>query len=95
MITCFNYGVELILTKAQAAIGSHPGDCQAGIDYLLTVPAIRRQLDRLEPAAIARELAEYGAWDSEELQDTEANRARLLWIACGDIQERLAETGAL
>jgi len=89
MKATFNYGITLIITKDQARQGSHQGQCDADIKDLLTVPAIRRQLDKIPAEDIRRELANCGAWDSEELQDVEANRARLLWIACGDIVERL------
>jgi hypothetical protein len=80
---------ELKLTKAQAAQGSHPGPCDADVAELLKVPAIRKQFEKIEPEKIAAELQEYGAWDETELQDTEANKARILWIACGDIVDNL------
>jgi hypothetical protein len=37
--------------------------------------------------AIRRDLAEYGAWDAEELADDGQNWHRLLWIAAGDIAD--------
>lgn len=89
MKTYFDYGTVLNITKAQALQGSHAGQCDTDIEELLKVPAIKRQLDRLPPESIACELREYGAWDAEELADHEANKARLLWIACGDVVERL------
>ena len=79
--------IELNITKAQAAIGSHQGQCDSDIAYLRTFPAIRRQLDKLDPSLVASELKEWGAWDDEELADHDANLSRLLWIACGDIVE--------
>jgi hypothetical protein len=85
---CTSSGIiELNITKEQASIGSHQGQCDDDIEYLLTIPAIRRQIDKLDPDLVAEELSEYGAWDTEELQDHEQNKRRLLWIACGDIQE--------
>lgn len=84
-----NYGNELQLTKEQAAIGSHSGSCDDDILYLRTVPAIRRQLAKLNPDTLREELKEYGAWDETELLDHDANLSRWLWIACGDIMERL------
>ena len=81
--------IELNITKAQAAIGSHQGQCDADIAYLRTIPAIRRQLDKLDPVLLYKELAEYGAWDDEELTDHESNLNRILWIACGVIAEGL------
>lgn len=77
----------LTITKEQARTGAHPGPCDDDIKDLLTVPAIRRQLDKLPPEAIKAELKEYGAWDEDELNDQQENRARILWIACGNVLE--------
>ena len=83
--------IELNITKTQARQGSHMGKCDADIADLCKVPAIKRQLDKLDPAVVAGELRDYGAWDEKELTDHEDNLGRLLWIACGDIIERLVE----
>ncbi len=82
-----NYGNELNITKAQARQGSHPGQCDDDIASLRTIPAIKRQLAKLDPENLRRELKEYGAWDAAELADHDANLSRWLWIACGDIME--------
>ena len=79
--------IELQLTKQQAATGSHSGSCDNDIAYLRQLPAIKRQLAKLEPETLAKELKEYGAWDEIELQDHDQNLTRILWIACGDIAE--------
>lgn len=56
-------------------------------------PKIREQIERdnfpNKPTEekIKAELREYGAWDSEELQDTEQNWQRLVWIAAHNIAE--------
>ena len=78
--------IELNITRAQAAIGSHPGQCDADIAYLRTVPAIRRQLAKIDPAVLREELAEAG-WEAGELADHDANLTRILWLACCDIVE--------
>ena len=61
---------------------SHPGPCDSDV---------ARWLPRVEWLAdadtIRRTLKRYGAWDADELADDDANRARILWIACGDIRE--------
>ena len=80
--------LELNITKADAACGSHQGRCDDDVAALRTAPYIRRQLAKLEPATVAAELKEYGAWDDAELADHGANLARLLWLACGDINDR-------
>lgn len=79
------------MTKKQALEGSHPGPCDEDIKALLQEPKIKRQFKKIPPAAIAEELKGYGAWDETELNDHEANKARILWIACGDIREELHE----
>lgn len=81
--------IELLITKHQARIGSHSGDCAQDIAYLRKYPRIRRQLAKLDPVVLALELKEYGAWDGVELADHDANLSRVLWIACGDIAENL------
>lgn len=82
---------ELKITKAQAMQGSHPGPCDYDIEELLQVPAIRRQFNKIPAELIAQELKEYGAWDEQELSNHEENKARILWIACGDIVEEMHE----
>lgn len=84
---------ELQLTKAQAAQGSHQGQCDDDIKALLDVPSIKRQFNKIPAELLAAELQEYGAWDEIELQDHEANKARILWVACGDINTNFASKG--
>jgi len=48
-------------------------------------------LSHISDDCLAAELKEYGAWDSEELQDREANERRILWIAAGNIKENELE----
>lgn len=79
--------IELQLTRAQAHIGAHQGQCDASVAELLLVPAISNQLDKLSPTLVSECLREYGVWDAEELADHAANLSRLLWIACCDIVE--------
>lgn len=79
---------SLKLTRAQAAEGSHSGDCDDDIRHLLTIPAIKRQFTKIDPDHIRAELKEYGAWDEEELSHIEENQRRILWIACGNISEQ-------
>lgn len=79
--------IEIKITKEQARTGSHQGRCDEDISYLRMVPAIRRQLDKLNPDIVSKELKEYGAWDEEQRKDHDENLNRLLWIACGDIVE--------
>ena len=79
-------GFEIELTRAQAAQGSHAGRCDEDIEELLRVPHIAKALRTINPSSIAEELEGFGAWDSIELADYEANLRRILWVACGNIQ---------
>ena len=79
--------IWLRMTRAQAVSASHPGPCDADVKALSRVPAIRRQLDKLDPAVLADELREYGAWDSAALADHAQNLQRVLWIAAADVAE--------
>ena len=88
MYFCTSSGrIELCLTKTQAARASHPGPCDRDVLELSKVPAVRRQLDKLDPEVLRQELKEYGAWDAADLEDHTANLQRILWIAAGDIIE--------
>ncbi len=84
-----NYGFELELTEEQALAGSHVGQCDTDIDEI--VKQLATQLDKIPSDAIRKELEEYGAWDSDELAGDEENRARIAWIACGDVANRLRQ----
>jgi hypothetical protein len=79
--------IELRITRAEAAQGSHVGECDQSIHELRQVPRIRRQLAKLDAKVLAAELKEFGAWDAKELANHDANIDRILWIACGDINE--------
>lgn len=46
---------------------------------------------RLTAKPTASELAEYGAWDQDELSDHDANLARLVWSAANDLSETITQ----
>ena len=79
--------LPLNITKAQARMASHQGECDDDVETLCNVPAIARQLAKLDPAKVASELREYGAWDNVELADHQQNLRRFVWLAAGDIVE--------
>ena len=83
---------EIQMTKEQALSASQPGkDATEDVKNLLELPTIKRQLKRIGAETIKAELSEYGAWDSEELADVEANKQRIVWIAACNIREELYE----
>ena len=79
--------IELQLTKKEALRGAHSGDCDGDVKALAKKPHIAKQLKKLDPDLVRRELKEYGAWDGDERKDHAQNLIRLLWIACGDIAD--------
>ena len=82
------YGrTSLTMTLEQAQSASHSGACDADVKALSEVPAIAAQLATFDPAEVAQDLREYGAWSTEELLDHDQNLQRLLWLAAGNIRE--------
>jgi hypothetical protein len=81
------YSIPLRLTLEQARSVSHQGQCDADVRELCKVRQIRSQLRKIDPAKLASELREYGAWDAEELSNHEVNLERLVWLAGCDIRE--------
>ena len=81
-------GLSLRITKQEAESGSHVGDCYTDIKELAKFPHIKKQLNKIDPDTLIRELREYGAWDLDDLQgEHDMNLYRILWIACCDIKE--------
>ena len=79
--------IELQITKKQAQKGYHSGQCDQDIAELRQIPAIKRQLAKIDEAVLVDELKHWGAWSDEELQNHGENLYRILWLACADIVE--------
>lgn len=94
-VPVFHYAVferfYLLIAADDAFSGSHAGQCDDDIAALRKKPDIAEQLSALSADAVRAELAEYGAWDAVDLANHDANLARLLWIACGNIRDALTE----
>jgi hypothetical protein len=88
MWTSFNR-FELNITKAQVLATWHPGAMDDDIAALAKVPRIARQLKKLDPEQVRLELAGYGAWNDDDLQDHAQNLQRVLWLGVCDIWEEL------
>lgn len=84
--------IELDIDLDIADSCHHSGQCDADVEDAMQIPEIKKQLDAIDQKVLADELSEYGAWDDEDLKDHEQNKARILWIACGDIMETDHET---
>lgn len=68
---------------------SHAGQCDQDVEYWIG----KLDLSHVDPAKLALELAEYGAWDQGELSDHDANLARLVWCAANDLSETINHGG--
>ena len=68
---------------------------QQGTDCYEDLKGSLSQVDfsDIEKQQIVRELREVGAWSKKELEEEslEENQIKLLWIACGDINEQTKE----
>jgi hypothetical protein len=83
--------IELNIPKRLVNVGYHQGQCDDAITYIRrTEKRIEKQLQAIDPELLKSELTEYGAWDDDELADHDANLDRTLWLACGDLAERIA-----
>lgn len=83
----FNYiGCLELPTWAVDQLPMH-GHCDAAVAEILEDDDVLRELGKIDPAKLALELREYGAWDENELSDHKENLARILWIALGDIRD--------
>ena len=80
---------ELNITKAQVLNAYHSGAMDDDIAALAKVPSIARQIKKLDPGQVRLELAEYGAWNDDDLQDHAQNLQRVLWCGVCDIWEGL------
>ena len=80
--------IQFQLTMEQAHKGHHQGHCDADIkEMTVSDKEVIAALSEIDPATLRDELREYGAWDDNELADHTANLERILWLACGQIQD--------
>lgn len=70
---------------------SHSGACDSDVAHWAPRVAEQVQKDNFRrkptPAKIRAELAEYGGWSDEELQDDARNWERIIWCAAHNIRE--------
>ncbi len=85
--TYFNYIGSITLPEDVVKACHHSGPCDDDIDRAMELPEVKAELSLIDKDQLRKELKEYGAWDEIELSDHNENLKRILWIACGDIQE--------
>ena len=88
-IAQFNYIGELIIPLTVVSACSHSGRCDDDVKEAIQLPYIKKQLNKIDPVKLSKELKEYGAWDELERSNHLDNLSRILWIACNDIKEEL------
>ena len=79
--------IELPLYRREYMSVPMSGPADDAIAALMTDERIMRRFDKWSDELLAEELRGYGAWDNEEPSIRVDNIARILWIACLDIQE--------
>jgi hypothetical protein len=87
--------IEMVILYRDACEGYHSGQCDADIEGLQSKPYIKMQLDSMDKKQVSATLKEW-FFDSDhdpDCSDDENNRARLLWIFCGDIVETESDRG--
>ena len=83
----FNYIHELEISLRVANDCSVSGDCEPMVLDAMKLPEIKAQLDEIDPKKLIQELAEYGAWEENELSNHQDNLIKIVWIACGQISD--------
>lgn len=73
------------VTKEDALYVAHIGECIEEATEVSKKKYIQKQLDTLSDFEISNALKGHGAWDLDELKDTEKNRIRFIWLICWDI----------
>lgn len=85
-----NYGFVITFRNGDESSAAHQGACDEDVSTLLESPYIAAQFEKIDPEDIRLDLKGYGAWDETELADDAQNRARILWLAAGDVCDRTA-----
>jgi hypothetical protein len=86
-VTYFNYIGSIELPVYVVGLCSHAGPCDDDVARCLELPEVKAEMAEINPEQLVKELREYGAWDDNELKDHDENIKRILWIACGNIQD--------
>lgn len=84
--------LEFEMTLDQAQSVSQPGkDAEEDVRMLMQDSKMKEVVEYLmnNMERVKKELRETGAWDEDELEDTDMNIVRLLWLAGNDISERV------
>lgn len=83
----FNYigSIELPIEIVNMCPKSGPAD--NAITEMLKLPEVVAEMKGIDKDKLKLELQEYGVWPDKELSNHEDNITRILWIACGNIQE--------
>jgi hypothetical protein len=68
---------------------AHQGQCDDDVEWWTPRVMLAEPNAGISDDDIREELREYGAWEDEELSDTEENLRRILWIACCNIVEEV------
>lgn len=83
-------GLVVFQLKLVDVVGcSHSGRCDDDVAAAKKTDYLTKQLAEIDPKRLRQELREYGAWNAKDLSDHQANLDRIVWLAAGEIQDRL------
>lgn len=82
----FNYIGSIELPEDVAHHCSHSDE---DVERALELPEVKAEMAEIDKEDLKKELAEYGVWTDEQLNDHSENIKRILWIAAGNIMDEL------
>jgi len=82
----YDYNMIFTIEMPNRAVSncSHVGPCDGDVDSWKDKIVRPKECT---PAALRRELSEYGAWSDDELDDDDDNWLRIIWITAGNIKD--------
>lgn len=85
----FNYIGSIELPIEIVNMCPKSGAADTAISEMLKLQEVIAEVNGIDKEKLKLELREYGAWSESELNVHEDNITRILWIACGNIQDEL------
>src|SRR6478736_4299547 len=87
----FNYIGSIELPVEIVEMCPISGEADSAIAFMRTLPEVISELSEIDPEKLRLELKEYGAWEPEDITNHNTNLDRILWLACGNIQDEMFE----
>ena len=91
-VAFFDYIGSIELPTEIVDMCPQSGPADNAIAEMRKLPEVIAELHGIDADKLKKELSEYGAWEDHELNDHSTNLDRILWIACGNIQDGKDDT---